>query len=344
MNLYVWLRSARSNSKGQSAIQAARKDLGDYVSQAQQGLNKQLATLSVSSPAPASDSAPSASASTTDAEEPTASSSRDTIDSTTPTDGKSSASSSTSALTATLPDNLQQQQQQQQEEEQSQLPPPTGDSQTQTLFSRLQSSLPPDLLGTLRETIPIPDSVRDPQARMDLAHAAQARMQDAAARGEELLRGASVFLRDAVRVVPPSDLTASASSSSSVFTVTPASVSVSAAPRAAHANEDAARQSSVAVAPAAHTRATSRRGALLRGLRANPAILRVDPAKEGPSVALFTSWVKSVAAEATRDESSRRESELAADDGILESTRSILGACSPSPPSPNLFFFFFPFW
>src|SRR6266851_5365485 len=45
---------------------------------------------------------------------------------------------------------------------------------------------------------------------MDLAHEAQAHMQGAAARGEELLRGASVFLRDAVRVDPQAASTASA--------------------------------------------------------------------------------------------------------------------------------------
>jgi hypothetical protein len=43
--------------KGQSAIQAARKDLGDYVSQAHNGINQQLANLSVSAPVPTTDAA-----------------------------------------------------------------------------------------------------------------------------------------------------------------------------------------------------------------------------------------------------------------------------------------------
>src|SRR5216684_260079 len=130
--------------KGQDAIQVARKDLGDYVSQAQNGLNRHISTtLSAASPAPASD---------TDTQPSTASSSRDLIDIPT-ADGEGSASSSTSASTATLPDP-------QQRPDQAQPPP-----NEQTLFTRLQSSLPPDLLTSIRDTIP--DSVRDAQARRE---------------------------------------------------------------------------------------------------------------------------------------------------------------------------------
>ena len=253
--------------------------MGDYVSQAQKGINQQLAGLSVSAPVPATN---------TDAQSPTASSStRDLTDSIT-TDGESSGSSSASASTATLSDPQQQRQQ-----------PERTQSPTQNLFTRLQSSIPPDLLTTLRDTIP--DRVRDPQARMDLAHAAQARVQDAAVRGEELLRGASVFLRDAVRVVPPD----------------PDAASTSAAPLAREGD------SKSAAAAIASTPAT-RRGVLLRALRSNPAILCVDPAGEERSAVLFAGWVET-GRDTTSDES-RRESELTADDGMLESTRSALGA------------------
>ena len=270
--------------KGQSAIQAARKDLGDYVSQAQKGINQQLTGPSVSPPVPATDG---------DAQSPTASSStRDLTDSiTTDGDGESSGSSSTSASTATLPDPQQQSQQ-----------PQRAQSPTQNLFTRLQSSIPPDLITTLRDTIP--DRVRDPQVRMDLAHAAQARVQGAAARGEELLRGASVFLRDAVRVVPPD----------------PDAASTSAAPLAREGD------SKSAAAAIASTPAT-RRGVLLRALRSNPAILRVDPAGEERSAILFVRWVE-IGRDTASDES-RRESELTADDGMLGSTLAALGASPP---------------
>ncbi|KAI0248129.1 hypothetical protein BJV78DRAFT_1239209 [Lactifluus subvellereus] len=272
--------------QSQNAIQAARKDLGDYVSQAQDGLNKQFATVSVSSPAPASD---------TDTHPPDASSSHDLTDATA-TDGESSASSSTSASTASLPEP---QRQRQQEE----LPQSPG---SQTLFTRLQSSLSPDLLSTLRDTIP--DSVRHAQGRMDLAQATQA-MHGAAARGEELLRGASVFLRDAVRVVPPEQ--AAASSSTPTSTPTPP------------AHEGAVTPRPEAPTPAS-TAATSvtRRDALLHALRATPAILRVDPAREERSAGLFVSWTKAGAG-AAHDET-RHEAELAADDGALLNTRSTL--------------------
>ena len=268
-------------SKGQNAIQAARKDLGDYVSQAQRGLNS--TTLSA---APASDA---------NAQPATASPSHDLTDISTG-DGEGSASSSTSASTATLPDP-----QQRPDEAQSSL-------NAQTLFTRLQSSLPPHLLTGLRDTIP--DSVRDAQARKELAQVAQARVQGAAARGEELLRGASVFLRDAVRVVPPEEAGSSPSSST-----TPS----------AH-ESTMSRGKAVPMPNAASFTPATRWGALLCALRENPAILRVDPAGEERSAALFTSWVERVGAEAFRDES-RRESELGADDGALRSTRSALGEC-----------------
>lgn len=271
--------------------------MGDYVSQAQKGLLS--TTLSVSPPAPASD---------TDAQPSTASSSRDIIDLTT-ADGESSASSSASASTATLPDPQQQQQPQQQ---QRQGPDQAQSPNAQTLFTRLQSSLPPDLLTSLRETIP--DSVRDAQARRELAQVAQARVQGAAARGEELLRGASVFLRDAVRVVPPDEAAASASASASG---TPS----------AHEGTTAELPGKAAPPPVGVSSApATRRGALLRALREYPAILRVDPAKEERSAALFTSWVETVGAEASRDES-HRESELGAEDGMLRGTHSTLGEC-----------------
>ena len=269
-----------ASSQSQSAIEAARKDLGEYVSQAQKGLNEQFATLSVNSSTPAAEG---------DTPAEGTSSSRDLVDTTTP-DGESSATSSASASTATLPD-------------------PQQDASSQTLFTRLQSSLPPDLLTTLRETIP--DSVRDAQRRQELAQAAQARVHGAAARGEVLLRGASVFLRDAVRVVPPEEYPATASASAS----TPPTFEDATTPRA-----EAPSPVGISGTPA------TRRDALLRALRATPAILRVDPAKEERSVAFFGSWIlqtKSLPGQ------TQREAELSADEGALQVTRSTLGQLTP---------------
>jgi hypothetical protein len=280
--------------KGEDAIQAARKDLGDYVSQAQQGLNKQFPTLSLSSPAPAS--------SDTDAHSPDTSSSHDLAD-VAATDGEGSTSSSTSASTASL---LEPQRQQQQEG----LAAQTSTAQHQTLFTRLQSSFSPDFVTSLRDTIP--DSVRQAQGRMDLAQqVAQARMQDAATRGEELLRGASIFLRDAVRVVPPEQ--GNTSSSTPTSAPTPPAHEGTVTPRA-----EASTSAVTTTAPPA-----TRRDALLHSLRANPAILRVDPAGEERSGNLFLSWTKA-GADAARDET-QRQAELVADDGVLANTRSVLG-------------------
>ena len=141
---------------------------------------------------------------------------------------------------------------------------------------------------------------------MDLAHAAQTHVQGAAARGEELLRGASVFLREAVRVVPPD----------------PEAATTSAAPLARQGDSKSA---AAAIAPTPATR----RGILLRALRSNPAILRVDPAGEERSAVLFVTWVET--GRDTANDESRRESELTADDGMLGSTHSVLGASTPLP-------------
>jgi len=266
--------------QSQSAFETARKDLGQYVSQAQKGLNEQFTTLTVNS-----------STSTTESDIQAASTppSRDLVDATT-TDGESSAPSSTSASTATLPDPQQGEQRQAQQDPSAQT----------TIFTRLQSSLPPDLLTTLRETLP--DSVRDAQRRQELAQAAQARVHGAAARGEVLLRGASVFLRDAVRVFPPED---------------PALVSGSTPP----AFEDATTPRAEAPSPVTNSGTpATRRDGLLRALRAAPAILRVDPAKEERSATLFLTWAQ---VNDLPDET-QREAELTADEGALQFTRSTL--------------------
>src|SRR6266851_8161268 len=99
-------------------------------------------------------------------------------------------------------------------------------------------------------------------------------MQGAAARGEDLLRGARVFLRDAERVDPRATSTASAS---------PRPHSRSARPRPP---QPRARSNSPPPCSPSVSHAT-RRGALLHALRTNPAILLVDPAAEERSAMFF---------------------------------------------------------
>ena len=169
--------------------------------------------------------------------------------------------------------------------------------------------------------------MRDAQARKELAQVAQAR-------GEELLRGASVFLRDAVRVVPPPEDEQAASSDSKSH-----SASASAAPPfASHGATPNSRGKAKAAAGAGtgaapppvavpSTTPATRRGALLRALREYPAILRIDPASEERSAALFALWVGQVGEEGASHDEAQRESELGADDGLLRSTHSALGEC-----------------
>jgi hypothetical protein len=77
---------------------------------------------------------------------------------------------------------------------------------------------------------------------------------------------------------------------------------------------------SINFTPATH------RGALLHALRTNPVILHVNPATEEHSAMFFVAWVDA-GCDAASD-MSRRESELAADDGMLGSALSALVACS----------------
>ncbi|TFY81459.1 hypothetical protein EWM64_g2548 [Hericium alpestre] len=147
--------------QSQDALQAARKDLGGYVEQAQ----KELSKLTV-------------------AEEPTEPASGSAAREALPGSEEYQSSASTSMSgSATLAGNDQ--------------PEPQASASSQSLFTRLQSSLPPDLLTKVQNSLP--ETIRSAPERVDLTTLRttlqNVRVQDATARGEELLRGAQDFLR-----------------------------------------------------------------------------------------------------------------------------------------------------
>ncbi|KAA1474311.1 hypothetical protein DENSPDRAFT_840896 [Dentipellis sp. KUC8613] len=251
--------------QSQEALEVARKDLQGYVSQAQKEISK-LGTTPEN----------------TEGENASASSSRD-IQQPAADDDASSASTSASTST-TLP-----------AEEHPQTPA------SASLFSRLQSSIPPDLLSSVQRTIPETlETLRHAPERVDLSQLRttlqRVHIQDATARGEELLRGAGDFLREAVRVVPPSEAGPSSSGvmwdGMDIWTMplsgvdTPRSESGGSNGKARESGTGTPRRSGEGKAIA------TRKEALLRAVRTNPEILRVDPAGEKTSEELYKTWVE----------------------------------------------------
>lgn len=158
----------------------------------------------------------------------------------------------------------------------------------------------------------IPESVRHAPERLDLAQLKatlqNVRVQEATTRGEELLRTAGDFLRDAVRVVPPTEAGPAVAGTSRPDT-----------PRS-EIREGSARSSGEGKTIA------TRREALLRTLRANAEILKVDPADDQNGGDAFARWSEQEA-EGIDGEAwaARREAELEADGGGLKATREALG-------------------
>ncbi|THH16254.1 hypothetical protein EW146_g4360 [Bondarzewia mesenterica] len=252
--------------QSETALQAARKDLGGYVLQAQREFNK----LSVTPENVTAGPSTSRDAPSTSEEDASAS--------------YSSTSTSASASTSTLTGNEQQ-------------PAPQG------LLSRLQSSIPPDLLATVQNTQnTLSETLRHAPERVDLSQLRSTfgnelqrmRVHSAAARGEELLRGAGDLLREAVRVVPPDAAGGSGSGTTGVMwdgtdVWTMPGLSGSETPQSDSpvvGKERSLRRSGEVTAIA------TRKEALLRALRTNPEILKVDPTVEHRSSQMFETWVK----------------------------------------------------
>ncbi|VDC00392.1 unnamed protein product [Peniophora sp. CBMAI 1063] len=223
--------------QSQAAFEIARKDLGQYATQAQQQaaqIASQAQTQAQQLAAQAQEQA--ANIATQAQHELNRSLGSPTTE--TPPEG---AADSTASSSSTLPAE------------------PISPSST-NLFSRLQASLPPHLVQTLQSNLP--ESIRHAPEQLNLTQLRstlqQVRITDATSRGEELLHRAGDFLTNAVRVVPPSP--------------------------------DDNAPSATAQGKAREAAIGTRKDALMRALRTNPAILKVDPCAEKNSEALFRSW------------------------------------------------------
>ncbi|EIM81669.1 uncharacterized protein STEHIDRAFT_125184 [Stereum hirsutum FP-91666 SS1] len=275
--------------QSQTALEAAKKDLGGYVAQAQQELTKLTAAENTTGAAESSTTTRDGGSELSgDAGEASIAGPSST----------SSSSSSMTASTSTLPAH-----------DSPDSPDPSSSqshqrSQSQNFFTRLQSSIPPDFLQKVQQNLP--EQLRHAPERVDLAQLrtalsdelqrvkSSAAVTAATAESREFLRGATEFLKEAVKVVPPDE--ASASSGSGVQGIMWDGMDVwmipmssgAETPTSAAEGQDAggskARKSGEVKAIA------TRKEAILRTLRTNPDILKVDPRAEPRTKVLFEEW------------------------------------------------------
>ncbi|KAF8161230.1 hypothetical protein B0H34DRAFT_673223 [Crassisporium funariophilum] len=243
--------------QSQTALESARKDFGEVVVQAQKELSK-LTTTEESKESEVADA--------TDGAAPELSESTSTT----------LEDSSTSL--PTIPDE------------------PVASSSSQSLFSRLQSALPPNIVATVQNNLPeslkhASENIDFTQVRTNLLSEFQrvqgvtlAQAEEYVHKSETLLREAvkeaGEVLRDAVKVLPPDEAGSSGGGSGMIWDGTDMwmlptdSSEMSGSTR--HGKEASSSSRSGDMQSALATRAE----ALLRRLKHDPSILRHDPAAE----------------------------------------------------------------
>lgn len=264
------------------AFQSARKDLGQVVQQAQKELTKLTAepsgalsssTSTVDTPQPEVSSLPPGS--TPRAEDPKED---DPEEEDSGSDNESTSSTIAPATSA------------------------NASFSAQSIFTRLQSSIPPNLVSSVQSNIPpsirhaAAGSVDFSQLRNTLTteftrvqDITRAQAEEYVQKSEELLREAGEFLKDAVKVVPPEsqDEVVGVMWDGSDVWMLPALATSGASERTPGAGTSGAEHSSMEGTRAVATRAEE----LLRRLRHDDTVIRADPEGEETVKALFDEWV-----------------------------------------------------
>ncbi|KAH9924895.1 uncharacterized protein B0H18DRAFT_955294 [Fomitopsis serialis] len=276
--------------QSQAVIETARKDLGEAVTQAQKELSK-LAE------APAE---PSTSSTEEGATDPSA-------------DAESGEKDKNATPHASTPDDV---------DNDDDTTPEPSTSQSQTLLSRLQATLPPNLVAAVQDKLPesltharstslsAPDfaalrsTLAGELARVqgqsgellqrvqagDLLHKGEGLLKQVQGGGEEFLREAGEFLREAVRVVPPDS---SEGSAGVVWDGTDVWMIPAYSPTATPTEDPASERGkgkgrerrSVDSA-----RAATRAQAMLTQLRHDPQVVRTDPSANPTEREAFAAW------------------------------------------------------
>ncbi|KDQ57772.1 hypothetical protein JAAARDRAFT_58356 [Jaapia argillacea MUCL 33604] len=255
--------------QSQTYLETARKDLGSVVVQAQ----KELSKLAVVEPAQSQNTNPEA----------------------TP-DGEPSSSDITEQVASTST--------------QSEEAVPT--SPTQTFFSRLQSSIPPNLVATVQNHLPEP--LKNAQTNVDFAQFRASlssefqrvqgltlvQAEEYVHKSEELfkeaVKEASVFLKDAVKVVPPEEAEEGSGYSGLVWDGSDVWMlpSTSATPT----GKGKGKERAVGGRISEEQRAVATRAqAMLRSLRHDPEVIRIDPEGDERVKELFVTWNQAEIAE-----------------------------------------------
>jgi hypothetical protein len=245
-----------SKFQSQAAIETARKDFGQVVTQAQRELTKLTADVH-----PAAQPEPSTE---------------------TPAEQIDTASAGQSSESDTTPVSSS----------------PTSEStpMAQTLFSRLQSALPPNVVSTVQNNIP--DSLKHASENIDLAQlrttlssefqrvqgVTRAQAEDYMHKSEVMLRDvmkeASEVLRDAVKVIPPEQ----GAGSGLIWDGTDMWMLPS---DPSETRTQASGKGKQSVQRAVATRAE----ALLKRLKHDPEILAHDPEADAGVRELYTQWI-----------------------------------------------------
>ncbi|KAL7281275.1 hypothetical protein ACG7TL_004584 [Trametes sanguinea] len=297
--------------QSQTALEAARKDLGQVVQQAQKELTKltseALPSTSASTSAPPSVSEPSASATEQAASLPAEAEAE--------AEGQASA-----AHVAPNDDDTP-------EASAAEPSPSTSQSQPQTLFSRLQAALPPNLVSTVQTQLP--ESLKETlkHARVGSANLSaldfaqlrstittelqrvQGATEEYVHRSEDFLREAGDFFKEAVKVVPPeegdavypglvwdgTDVWMLPTTGGSASPAEPSSGKGKGKERETRSSSSSGRPS-VDTLRAVATRAES----MLKQLRHDPEVIKADPNDDEKARQLYTNWVATEASDEER--------------------------------------------
>lgn len=181
---------------------------------------------------------------------------------------------------------------------------PNAGFSAQSIFTRLQSSIPPNLVSSVQSNIHIPPSIRHAASgSVDFSQLkstltteftrvqdiTRAQAEEYVQKSEELLREAGEFLKDAVKVVPPESQGESIGvmwDGSDVWMLPAVAASV-ASERAHGASASGTEHSSMEGTRAVATRAEE----LLRRLRHDDTVIMADPEGEETVKAVYDEWV-----------------------------------------------------
>lgn len=244
-------------------MQAARRDLGDVVVQAQKELSKLTTVEASEAPREADED-----------------SSRIVNDDTEPI-------ASTSNISA-----------------------PSTSTSSQTLFSRIQAALPPNIVATVQNNLP--ESLKHASENIDLAQlrtnllteiqrvqgVTLAQAEEYAHKSESLLREAmkeagEVF-RDAVKVIPPEEeMTHNATTTTAVWDGSDMWMLPSESTESIIASEKRNSDSTTRDAGETYRAVATRAEALLKRLKHDPSILRHDPESEPNLKEQYMKWLES---------------------------------------------------